>query len=380
MRIFIFAFFALGSNFLSIDAEAGEVAVLQFDGYGVSFDDASLVSEGLRAAFLEVGDYFPVEAWDVSERIATSSNPDLTAARSEYAEGVAQFRAGRYQSAITNFEASIDSHNRCGSQYARREQLADVYFHLGRSQVRLGQSTSAGRSFEQVVRLYPQYLETRHRSGSDSLTSSVRSTMNSASSAVAASPRTLPTEEEVQELASNINVDAVVVGYITSEGQIFAQMISNGRIVGDVSDVSPDVPPFPGDPIFISIVESLLQGGDRRAEPAPVESSTRFASNPFGASDTNTEPAPSFLEPSTNSRPPDRCVEVWWQVWKSCETVGPISYASKPITEQWWFWTATGVVVVGGGYYAWSQWAPEPSDPDDVIVDGNSYTLNVDIP
>ena len=36
--------------------------------------------------------------------------------------------------------------------------------------------------------------------------------------------------------------------------------------------------------------------------------------------------------------------------------------------------------MVGGGVYAWNRWVPESEDPEDVIVDGNSYTLNVDIP
>jgi hypothetical protein len=380
MRIFIFGLAFISSVFSPKIAEAGEVAVLQFDGYGVSFDDASLVSEGVRSAFLEVGDYFPVEAWDFSERMADSTDPTLREARSKYAEGVVEFRAGRYRSSISSFEASIDAHMSVGSHYARREQLADVYFHIGRAQFQIGASTGAMQSFEHVARLYPQYLETRHRGANDSLSGSVRAMISRASSELDAAPRSLPSEVDLQEIALSINVDAIVAGYISADGQIFAQMVSRGRIIGDVNEVSQDVPPFPGDPIFITMVESLLGGVGGVQEPSPVESSTQFASNPFGTSGATSSPVPSFVEQSTNQRPPERCVDVWWQVWKTCEATGPLSYASKPVTEEWWFWTATGVAVVGGGVYAWNRWAPESEDPEDVIVDGNSYTLNVDIP
>ena len=380
MRFFAFGF-ALFLPFIGPnDAVAGEVAVLQFDGYGVSFDDASLVSEGLRSAFLEVGDYFPVEAWDFSERMADSSDPTLSEARARYAEGVVEFRAGRYRSAITSFEGSIDAHMSVGSNFARREQLSDVYFHLGRAQFQIGDRSGAGQSFEQVARLYPRYLDTRHRSGTDSLSGSVRSALNNAATEVEMAPRTLPSESELQDIATNINADAMVVGYISQDGQVFAQMIVGGRIVGDVNEVTQDVPPFPGDPLFISMVESLLRGVGGVQEPSPVESSTQFAENPFASSGATASPVPTFMEQSPSQRPPERCVESWWQVWKSCETTGPLTYASRPITEEWWFWTASGVAVVGGGAYAWSRWAPEPEDPEDVIVDGNSYTLNVDIP
>ena len=380
MRIFIFIL-ALFFPFIgSRNAVAGEVAVLQFDGYGVSFDDASLVSEGIRSAFLEVGDYFPVEAWDFSERMADSSDPTLREARAKYAEGVVEFRSGRHRSAITSFEASVAAHMRVGSNYARREQLSDVYFHLGRAQYQVGDRSGAGESFEQVARLYPQYLETRHRSSGDSLSGSVRSALNNAAVEVETAPRTLPSESEIQEIVSNINVDALVVGYISQDGQIFAQMISGGRLVGDVNEVTQDVPPFPGDPLFITMVESMLRGVGGVETPVPVESSAQFVENPFATSGATASPVPVFAEQSTNQRPPERCVESWWQVWKSCETAGPLTYASRPITEEWWFWTVSGVAVVGGGAYAWSRWAPEPEDPEDVIVDGNSYTLNVDIP
>ena len=204
--------------------------------------------------------------------------------------------------------------------------------------------------------------------------------MSSASQEVDAAPRTLPSEFDLQDIAASINVDAIVVGYISGDGQIFAQMVLGGSIAGDVNEMSQDIPPFPGDPIFITMVESLLRGVGGVEQSSPVESSTQFAANPFGTSGATTAPVPSFVQDGVNNRPPERCVEVWWQVWKTCEAEGPLSYARRPITEEWWFWTATGVAVVGGGVYAWNRWVPESEDPEDVIVDGNSYTLNVDIP
>ena len=50
---------------------AAEIAVLDFDSFGMTHDDATLISQGFRDAFLEEGRFFPLEGYDISDRLGS---------------------------------------------------------------------------------------------------------------------------------------------------------------------------------------------------------------------------------------------------------------------------------------------------------------------
>ena len=67
-------------------ARAAEIAVLDFDSFGMTHDDATLISQGFRDAFLEDGRFFPLEGYDISDRLGAGREADLSQARSLVAD------------------------------------------------------------------------------------------------------------------------------------------------------------------------------------------------------------------------------------------------------------------------------------------------------
>jgi len=382
----------LGVLAFSRDAKAEEIAVLDFDGYGVSFDDASLVSQGFRDAFLEEGSFFPLEAFDITERLAQGFEADIAQARQLVGSARTSIGAGNYSRGLSLLDQARQLHESAGSALANRPEMADVYFFQGQAYMKLGQRSRAVTSFEKCLWLYPGYGETRARSGNSS---QVMSALEEAAGRQTSADRRKLGPEMAARLAARLDVGAVVSGYLDETGVIYARMTRGSRLVGELRRRSEEIPPFPGDPIYLQMVKELVAGvGSVSSTASPSLARNRFDGE-AGSADDFTD-LPAFEEtgerveedPGPSSRTPARKPQskkpfVWpWQKGRNYGSgdsefrIRQEGKVSKPITEQWWFWTAAGTAVVGtGATAAYLLATKRSSDPSG--SGAGTYTVTV---
>lgn len=380
---------------LCTTARAAEIAVLDFDSFGMTHDDASLISQGFRDAFLEEGRFFPLEGYDISDRLGSGRESDLSQARSLVAEARTQLNAGQASQAIQMLEEAERLHRSAGSHVARRAQLSDVYFFLGQAQLRTKRSAEARASFVKMLQTYPGYLETRAGSVSPGVTRAVEE----AASERAQRDRELADAGEVQAISRRLRVPSVVVGVVDSNGQLKVRFFQNGQIQGEIQRVLQDMPPFPGDPIYLDMIKELTlnatAGGSSIGgfqEPPTFERQQTPSGSFDGFEQPNFDAQPPLAdgqqEPVNTTPLPDSIGKErtqWWKFWRNWErtprapVTGQINVGGRshlPITQRWWFWGATGAVVVGGGVTA-AVLLSQPEEPGDLQA-GPTYTVVIE--
>lgn len=376
---------------------AAEIAVLDFDSYGMTHDDASLISQGFRDAFLEEGRFFPLEGYDISDRLGAGREADLSQARSLVAEARTKLNAGQASQAIQMLQEAERLHRSAGSHIARRAQLSDVYFFLGQAQLRTKQSRDAQASFVKMLHTYPGYLETR----AGSVSSGVVRAVEQAATARAQRDRDLADVGAVQAVSRRLRVPAVVVGVVDSNGQVKVRLFQNGRIQGEIQRVLQDMPPFPGDPVYLDMIKELTLnatavGSSSRGfqEPPSFDREPSRSGNSGGFDQPDFDAPPPVADGQQEQRDstplPDSIGKErtqWWKFWKNwsrptrAPATGQINVGGRshlPITQQWWFWGATGAIVVGGGVTA-AVLLSQSDGPDGPRI-GPSYTVVIESP
>ena len=246
-----------------------------------------------------------------------------------------------------------------------------MYFFLGQAQLRAKQSRDAQASFVKMLHTYPGYLETR----AGNVSPGVRRAVEQAAAQRAQRERDLLDVGAVQAISRRLRASAVVVGVVDSNGQLKVRFFQNGRIQGEIQRVLQDMPPFPGDPIYLDMIKELtLNATAVGASSGGFQAPPRFDDQPSASGSSDGFRQPNFDAPppvadgqeeSRDSTPlPDSIGKErkqWWKFWENWErpsrapTTGQINVGGRshlPITQQWWFWGATGAVVVGGGVTA----------------------------
>lgn len=317
-------------------AYALDVAVLAFDGYGaIPYDEVQLGSQGFRDAFLEEGSHFPLSEYDIANRVASGHEQDIAEARRLVAQARTSLDKGQPSSALSALSEALELHEASGSQWARRPEVADIHFFLGQALIKSGRRTEAVASFVEALYLYPAYTEAR----APVLNRTTESALIEAAQVLDESPHRQPSMRELEALSDTLRAELLVVGEVDLAGTISATLVRDGRVVGEVRREMMVVPPYPGEPIYVEMVEELLGGTPSVAvvdELPPVVEDVYYDLDEF-ETDTPRERQPLFGRDDE-------------------EAVGTISGASKraprgnnkKLTQQWWFWTAA-VAVVGGG-------------------------------
>jgi hypothetical protein len=391
-RLLIFVF----SLLFSLPTRAAEIAVLDFDAYGLTYDEAALVSQGFRDAFLEQGTFFPLEGYDITDRLGSGHEADIARARKLVADARVYLNEGRASGAVVLLEEAELLHKRAGSLIGRRAQIADVYFFMGQAQLRLGRSSSANKSFIAMLNAFPGYAENR----AGNVTSSVNAGMARAKTARMNQGRELMEVTESSGLARRLRVQVVVVGVVDGSGQLTVRLTQNGRIDGELTRRLDDVPPFPGDPVYAEMIRELTLNLSNGSNGGSFTPSPRFDTPPPTDFDPpprfdtrpprgNSESDPTSDRPSAQDDKPGlpssfgKTRRPWWQFWKKdkAPVTGRINVGGRmgPVTQEWWFWAATGAVVAGGATAA----VVLLSDGEDVGpvegVTSTSYTLSIQV-
>jgi len=389
-------------------ARAETVAVLDFDGYGVTFDDAALVSQGLRDAFLETR-WMPMSDFDIADRLGAGHESDIAQARRLVSDARAALDRGSASSALSKLRQAKKLHEYAGSPIARRPEMADLYFFIGRALLNLGRRSEARSSLVECLFLYPGYAE--HRA--PSMGSGLRSLFGEAQRHLDGNSKRILSTAEVANLQSRLGVEAVVIGFLEADGTIYTRLIKGTTIVNEVKKIASEVPPFPGEPIYGQIVRELAGLDPLITATLPPdygnEGTGGYESDPFseGSSGEDFDDLPEFEEdpyaesppprqegvairsPKTDPPPPEHDArESGFRATTDNEdtrikSTGRMKYDRGPITHQPWFWgVVVGGVVAGGGIAAvvvvkGQNGSSDNGDTEDE-GDPSSYTLTLE--
>ena len=397
--------------FLSLPAQAQEVAVLDFDAYGLSFDDAKLVATGLQDAFLAEGQFYPLADYDIGDRLSAGQDDALFQARQLLSEARTDLNLGSASTALRKLEDALALHQSTGSQWARRPELADCHYYAAVALSKQGRTSDMLRHLKETLYLYPGYPEARAPGG---MSGTLSSGFQRAADELAQEKRRVPSTADIAEVGNRLQVDAVVVGFVTSDRALYARLVANGEVAGESKVMAEVVPPMPGDPVYSDMAIELgsgvaSSGGSSFGGSAYSADPVMGGSYDVGSMGTgDAEPSfdepdfydiPDFGDPLPETEETEEEAEEQddgrmatstkkKRTPKARRGTAKISsgkrvrYDDGPVTGKWWFWTATGAVVVGGGTAATivvlnSQDAgDEPTD--EPVNDEVAWSLNLE--
>lgn len=386
------------SMVLGLPALAAELAVLDLDGYGLPYDDVMLVTQGLRDAVLEEGAFYPVDEFEISDRLSAGQSGELEEAREKVAEGRRSLELGNAGYALVQFSDALRLHEAVGSQLGRRPEMADAHYFTGVALMMSGRSWEAAEHFLKTEQLFSSYLTTRAPSPSPQVTSAYERAVAD----LATAERVFPPTENLQAIIDRLRVDALIVGWIDDKAVIHARMIQRSKVVGEFRTTSINGVPYPGDPVFAEIITELYSNADTDggggATFAPLPSTTPPSASSSGSSSSSAPifaAMPEFDEPINMDEDPYAEAEVVEAPVQEkprrtfmrknkmgkIKSSGRIRYNDGPITRKWWFWTAAGAVVVGGGTTAaviTLNNIEDEAEPVGEVDDSPTYTVSLE--
>ncbi|MFN7144515.1 MAG: hypothetical protein ACK4YP_12125, partial [Myxococcota bacterium] len=197
-------------------ASAATVAVVDFDGYGVSFSDAQTATQGVRDAFLEAGVLDPLSGSDIADGVSKGQDDALRRARDLVSEGRRLYTTGDAAAAVGPLEDAIGLHEGALSDVGRRPELADAVFLHGLALLKTGDATDAKLRFAEAAALVPHYAKER----GTRMSSEAAGLLAAAEDALAKGPRKARPADEVGRIAEALDVDYVVTGWVSADGAL----------------------------------------------------------------------------------------------------------------------------------------------------------------
>ncbi|MES2643060.1 MAG: hypothetical protein V4850_26495 [Myxococcota bacterium] len=358
-------------------ASAATVAVLDFDGYGLSFSDAQTAAQGVRDAFLEEGALDPLSGSDIADGVSKGQDDALRTARELVSEGRRLYTAGDAAGALSPLLEAIRLHNSAYSDVGRRSELADATFLLGLCLLKTGQAGEARTRFAEAAGLVPAYAKER----GTRMSSDAAALLASAEDSFAKGPRGTRPDDEVGRIAEQLGVDYVVTGWVAADGAVSARMYAGDRLVSEVKANLEESPPLPVDAAYNEIARSLAADGT--AAPAVVVAPLP---EPEPDPELDLGPPPEFDEeedtvaarPARTPRTSAPRTTVTRASKPSGKSeAGGMRYAEGPITQRWWFWTGA-VAVAGGG--AFGIWYALLDPPVEYVEEPDGWTVTVTVP
>jgi tetratricopeptide (TPR) repeat protein len=361
------------------------VAVLDLDGYGIDYETAQVMTQGLRDGFLEEATFDPLSGYDISEGLSVGQGDSIRRARELLAEARQKMDAGDTSGALRQLAEVLSIHEAAWSWVGRRPELADAHFFTALALSKLGRTTEAVDHLVECLYLYPAYDQGRAVGTSGaimSLFSRARTQLEEAER------RTVP-GSRIATIGDRLGAKYVVAGYIVADGTVHVGLYQDGRLVTETTDYAEELPLYPGDPFFYDLAV-LLVGGEHSTTPyaAPIgqPSTTEpefgdFHEIPTVESSGSTTSTTSSIGTSDGGHLTDQgsSYESSRRTHRrrSEHTMSGIRYERKPVVETWWFWTGVTVVVGGGAtglYLLLREDVVVTEDP----VEQDSYTITLD--
>jgi hypothetical protein len=361
------------------------VAVLDLDGYGVSWDTTQIMTQGLRDGFLEEATFDPLSGFNISEGLSVGQGETVRLAREQLAEARQRMERGDMSGALRQFAEVLSLHEKAWSWVARRPELADAHYFTAIALSRLGRNSEAVDHMVECLYLYPGYNESR----AVSPPSNAASLFGAARARLDQDERRAMPGTRIAAISEQLQARYVVTGYVVADGQVHASLHQDGRLVAEASATAEQLPLSPGDPFFYDLAVNLVGGehsttagsasfpigspgsseelGDFHDIPVvevPPEAATSAAS--IGSSDGGhlTDQGSAYSANKRTRR-------------ESSHKIKGVRYERKPVAETWWFWTGVTALVAGGGvglYFLLREDTPTTEAP----VEQDSYTVRVD--
>ncbi len=347
-------------------AAAATVAVVDFDGYGVTFSDAQTATQGVRDAFLEGGTLDPLSGSDIADGVSKGQDDALRRARDLVAEGRRLYAAGQAGEALAPLAEAIELHEGAFSDVGRRPELADATFLYGACLLKAGRSTDARARFAEAAFLVPQYAKERGtRMSSDAATM-----LAAAEDALARGSRKARPADEVGRIAEALSVDYVVTGWVSGDGALSARLYQGSELVSEAKVMLEERPPLPVDGGYGLLVRKLTEAGlQPAAVEAPVEDEALGDDEEAALDEDLAEgDLPDFGEGEREERAGSGGSG-------KMKIKAPGAMRTRtPVTERWWFWTGAVAVAGGGAFGIWYALTPPPTEYE-VEPDGWSVTV-----
>lgn len=371
------------------------IAVLDLDGYGVSYDSVQVMSQGVRDGFLEVGDFDPISGYQIADLMAAGFEEDLKNSRSLLAEARLDADSGNVSTALRKLDQVLAMHERARSWVGRRPELADAHYFTAVALARAGRNSEALDHLKEVLYLYPAYEVSR----AVSPTPAIRSLFDQANREItAAGPRNLP-GTLVSAVGKQIGTTNVVHGYVLADGTLCLRMYRDGTVVSEVKGRLAEIPLQPGDPNYAEIATRLTAGGSgssgsrttasRPTTTSPTTSSADSqgfydlppidseeeealaAEDSAGIEEEAAEKQKVSKEKARKNKPAGRI-----------HGGNSIRVGREPITRRWWFWVGLTAIVGGGaGYYVYTQidTTEGSGDPDQRHPPRDAYGVELEL-
>ena len=364
------------------------IAVLDLDGYGIDYETAQVMTQGLRDGFLEEATFDPLSGYDISEGISVGQGDSIRRARELLAAARQKMDASDTSGALRQLAEVLAIHESAWSWVGRRPELADAHFFTAVALTKLGRTTEAVDHLVECLYLYPGYDQGRAVGATGAITSLFSRAKVQLEEA---ERRTVP-GSRIATIGDRLGAKYVVTGYVVADGTVHVGLYQDGRLVTESTDYAAELPLYPGDPFFYDLAV-LLVGG----EHSPQQ--TNFVA-PIGQPST-TEPEFSdfheipTVEPTTTTSPSSSGSigtsdgghltdqgssydnSGRRRSRRSEHTLSGIRYERKPVVETWWFWTGVTVAVAGGGvglYMLLREDVVVSQDPQEQ----DSYTITLD--
>jgi hypothetical protein len=362
------------------------IAVLDLDGYGIDYETAQVMTQGLRDGFLEEATFDPLSGYDISEGMSEGQGEGLRRARELLADARQKMDAGDPGGALRLLAEVLSIHEAAWSWVGRRPELSDAHFYTAVALAKLGRDTEAVDHLVECLYLYPGY-DTDRATGATAATS----LFSRARSLLEDAERRTISGARIATIGDRLQAQYVVAGYVVADGTVHLGLYQDGRLVTEATDYAEELPLYPGDPFFYDLAVRLV-GGEHSA-PAPggyggtigepsttepqfgdfheipsVEPDASGPSVSIGTSDGGhlTDQGSAY---DSSGRPRRRRGE---------HTMSGIRYERKPVVETWWFWTGVTAVVAGGGVGLYlllrDDGVVTPHEPQEQ----NSYTITLD--
>ncbi len=364
------------------------IAVLDLDGYDISFDDAQVMTQGLRDGFLEEGTFDPLTGYDISEGMSAGQDAGIRQAREHLAQARTKMDAGDASGALRLLAEVLSLHEAAWSWVGRRPELADAHYYTAIALAKLGRNTDATSHLVECLYLHPGYHQDRAASPQANV---VRLFAEAAAQLNQAERRTVP-GARTASIGERLGARYVVSGYVVGDGTVHVSLFQDGRLITEATDYAEALPLYPGDPFFYDLAVLLVGneanaagsaatmpiGTPSTAEPSfndfheipdvePSEPSGHISMGSVGTSDGGhlTDQGSAY---GSNTRRRQRGSE---------HKVRGVRYERKPVTETWWFWTGVTVAVAGGGLGLYFLLRDDTSSPPQTL-DSDSYTITLD--
>lgn len=291
------AFLPLGLLALVQPADAATVAVLSFDAYGPSAEDADTVTQGLRDAFLAEEGLNPLTATDIAAGLTGPHAADLATARDRIAEARRDYQAHDAEAALPILEEGLDLHYQAHSEESRRAELADAWYLKALCAYATGDDAGAQEAFGEATFLFPKYIKDR----ATSLPSGAIGTAAAAQAAMETGRKRLRSLDYVQEVGSTLGVEYVVVGWVGGDGTVAARIYEGGKLVGEERTKLSEMPALPVDDAFATLAAALAR--DARGEQAEAAAPEAVPAAPTPRYGVETEPAKAIKTARAEPKP-----------------------------------------------------------------------------